>query len=260
MPYAYLLIERQGPIITVALNRPNVRNALNGDLVAELRAWASDASELRDVRAAVLTGRGASFCAGADAAWMAEAVGQTREENEREAADVGGMLSVLDALPFPLIARVHGAALGGGAGLVAVSDIVVAADETVFGFTEVALGLVPAMIAPFALAKIGMSAARELFLTGRRFPADRAKALGLVHQVVPAADLDRAITDVVRAVLAVAPGAVAAAKQLLREIVGAPIDDALRRGASAIAARRVSAEGQEGLRAFLEKRQPSWRP
>lgn len=259
MAYAHLLVEQQGPVVTVALNRPSVRNALNGDVIDELHAWAHDLSTRSDVRLAILTGRGPSFCAGADAAWMARAARQTRDENVREADAVGAMLSALDTLPVPLITRVRGAALGGGAGLVAVSDIAVAADDALFGFTEVALGLIPAMIAPFALAKIGTSAARALFLSGERFPADRAQAIGLVHHVVPAGDLDRVIADITRAILDAAPGAVAAAKQLLRTIARVPMDDALRQGAEAIADRRMSVEGQEGLHAFLEKRRPSWR-
>lgn len=259
MPYGHLQVERQGPLVTVALDRPGVRNALNGELIAELTAWAADSHALDGVRVAVLSGRGPSFCAGADAAWMARAIDQSYDDNLREAKGVGAMLCALDALPFPLIARIHGAALGGGAGLVTVSDIAVTSDDAVFGFTEVALGLVPAMIAPFVLAKIGVSAARELFLTGQRFSADRARAIGLVHHVVPADDIDQTVAQLTRAVFDAAPGAVAEAKRLICMMTGAPLDHALRDGAAAIAARRVSAEGQEGLRAFLDKRRPSWR-
>ena len=172
------------------------------------------------------------------------------------------MFQALDTLPVPLIGRVHGAALGGGAGLAAVCDIVVAAEDAVFGFTEVKLGILPAVISPFVLAKIGASAARELFLTGARFSAARAREIGLVHAVVPEAELDRAVDDVrARDADRSAPGAVAAAKALIargRRTSRRPTSPALT--ADAIAAQRVSAEGQEGMRAFLEKRRASWLP
>ena len=243
-----------------SLNRPEVRNALNGQVIADLHDCARNVRTMDGVRVVVLSGHGPSFCAGADAAWMAQAIHQSDDENRQEAERVGAMLTALDTLPMPVVGRIHGAALGGGAGLVAVCDVVVAADDTIFGFTEVALGLIPAMVAPFALSKIGLSAARDSFLTGRRFSAERARSMGLVHDVVPLADLDTAVAAITRACLEAAPGAVAAAKALLRQIAVAPQAEALRLGASAIAARRTSAEGQEGLRAFLEKRRPSWRP
>jgi methylglutaconyl-CoA hydratase len=168
------------------------------------------------------------------------------------------MFAAIDELPVPLIARVHGAALGGGAGLAAVCDIVVAEEQAVFGFTEVKLGIVPAVISPFAIAKIGRSAARDLFLTGARFSAARAKEIGLVHAVVPSADLDATVTEYVREILAAGPEAVAAAKGLVRNVWGRSIENAMVVTAAAIATRRVSPEGQEGLRAFLEKRTPGW--
>jgi methylglutaconyl-CoA hydratase len=168
------------------------------------------------------------------------------------------MFSSLDQLPMPLVGRIHGAALGGGAGLAAVCDIVVAEESTVFGFTEVRLGIIPAVISPFALAKIGRSAARELFLTGDRFPAERARQIGLVHAVVPAAELDAAVQTYLDAILQSGPEAIAAAKALIRRVWSANAADAAALTASAIAARRTSAEGQEGLRAFLDKRTPGW--
>jgi methylglutaconyl-CoA hydratase len=168
------------------------------------------------------------------------------------------MFAAIDALPQPVVGRVHGAALGGGAGLAAVCDIVVAEESAVFGFTEVKLGIIPAVISPFSLAKIGRSAARELFLTGARFSAARARELGLVHAVVPATQLDAAVDEYVREFLTAAPEAVAAAKALIREVWGRPLEEARPLTAQAIATRRVSVEGQEGLRAFLEKRKPSW--
>ena len=230
-------------------------------MIAELSAWAADAraaAERREVRAAVLAGAGRTFSAGADVTWMAKTVHYTEEENLRDATAMSRMFAALDSLPVPLIGRIAGAALGGGAGLAAVCDIVVAADDAVFGFTEVKLGILPAVISPFALAKIGRSAARELFLTGARFSAARAKEIGLVHTIVPAADLDATVAGYVNEILGAGPQAVAAAKALIPAVWGRPLDDATSVTTKAIAARRVSPEGQEGLNAFLGKRKPSW--
>ena len=178
------------------------------------------------MRAVVIAGAGKMFCAGADVTWMAKTVHYTRDENQRDAMAMSRMFAALDELPVPLIGRVHGAALGGGAGLAAVCDIVVAEEDAVFGFTEVKLGILPAVISPFVLAKIGRAAARELFLTGARFSAARAKEIGLVHAVVPAADLDAAVDGRARAPER-GPEAVAAAKALIRKVWGRPIADAV---------------------------------
>ena len=256
--YRYLLLRREGPVEYLTLNRPEVRNALNDEVIAELTAWAGEVTARRDVRAVVLGGAGRLFSAGADVNWMAKTVDYTEEENIRDAAAMSRMFAALDELPLPLIGRVRGAALGGGAGLAAVCDMAVADDLAVFGFTEVKLGIVPAVISPFVLAKIGQSAARELFLTGARFSAERAKAIGLIHGVVTAAELDAAVDVMVRELLTAGPEAVAAAKALIREVSGRSPAEARDATVRAIAARRVSAEGQEGLRAFLEKRKPSW--
>ncbi len=169
------------------------------------------------------------------------------------------MFTALETLPMRLVGRVHGAALGGGAGLAAVCDIVVCDDRTTFGFTEVKLGILPAVISPFALAKIGRSAARELFLTGARFSAARAQEIGLVHRVVPAADLDAEVATCMKELLTAGPEAVAAAKALIPRVWASSAADATAITSQAIAARRVSREGQEGLRAFLEKRAPAWK-
>ncbi len=245
----------------MTLNRPDVRNAFNEIVIAELTSWADDArarAERHELRVAVLAGAGKTFCAGADVTWMSKALAYTRDENVRDATAMSRMFAALDDLPMPLIGRVHGAALGGGAGLAAVCDIVIADDEALFGFTEVKLGIIPAVISPFALAKIGRSAARELFLTGARFSAARAREIGLVHIVVPAAELDAAVARYVNELLANGPEAVAAAKALIRDVWGRTRDEAMPLTATAIAERRVSPEGQEGLRAFLEKRSPRW--
>jgi methylglutaconyl-CoA hydratase len=185
-------------------------------------------------------------------------VSYTREENIRDARAMARMFSALDSLPVPLIGRIHGAALGGGAGLAAVCDIVVADEGATFGFTEVKLGILPAVISPYALAKIGRSAARELFLTGMRFGAQRAKEIGLVHAVVPLEQLDVRIQEYVNEVLSAGPEGIAAVKTLIPAVWSRVAADAMDITAEAIATRRVSAEGQEGLHAFLGKRKPDW--
>jgi methylglutaconyl-CoA hydratase len=269
-----LLVEQQGPVVRVTLNRPEVRNAFNEGLIAELTAWARsvrpfdsaqggadgpfDSAQGR-ARVAVLAGAGKAFCAGADLTWMSKMVAYTRDENVRDARAMADMFAALDRLPIPLVGRVHGAALGGGVGLAAVCDIVVAAEDAIFGFTEVKLGIIPAVISPYALAKIGRSAARELFLTGARFSAARAREIGLVHAVGDEAELDRMVAKYVNDVLTSAPQAVAAAKALVADVssAGSPAS-AIELTIDAIADRRVSPEGQDGMRAFLDKRSPSW--
>jgi methylglutaconyl-CoA hydratase len=254
-----LLIETQGPVVRVTLNRPEVRNAFNEELIARLTEWALSVGADGPARVAVLAGSGKAFCAGADLTWMSKMVAYTRDENVGDARAMAAMFDALDRLPIPLIGRVHGAALGGGVGLAAVCDIVVAAQDTIFGFTEVKLGIMPAVISPYALAKIGRSAARELFLTGARFTAARAREIGLVHAVGEDAELDRMVGKYVNDLLTSAPQAVAAAKALIAEVAAAP-DRATATAltAGAIADRRVSPEGQDGMRAFLDKRSPSW--
>jgi methylglutaconyl-CoA hydratase len=251
-------VRRDGPVAYVTLNRPEVRNAFNEALIAELMAWARGVADEPGLRVAVLAGHGKVFCAGADLTWMSRMVDYTREENVRDAHALAAMLDALDRLPVPLIGRVHGAALGGGVGLAAVCDIVVAAADAVFGFTEVKLGILPAVISPYALAKIGASAARELFLTGARFPAARAREIGLVHAVVTPAELDAAVARYVGELATSGPNAACAAKALIAEITGRPPREAAAVTTEAIATHRTSPEGQEGMRAFLEKRKPDW--
>jgi len=261
MPFEFLTIKRDGPVEYLTLNRPEVRNSFNEQVIRELTEWAVEAraaAARRDIRVVVLAGAGASFCAGADVAWMAKTAAYTEAENVRDATAMSSMFGALDELPVPLVGRVHGAALGGGAGLVAVCDMVVAADDALFGFTEVKLGILPAVISPFVLAKIGRSAARELFLTGARFPAARAREIGLVHTVVPADQLDAAVRRYVGDLLTAGPDAIAAAKALIPRVWTQSSELARPYTSRAIAERRVSPEGQEGLSAFLEKRKPSW--
>ena len=261
MAYRHLVARRDGPVEYLTLNRPDVRNAFNEEVIAELTDWAARMTReagVDGVRVAVLAGAGKTFCAGADVTWMAKTVAYTEAANMEDAMAASRMFAALDTLPVPLIGRVQGGAIGGGAGLCAVCDIVAAEEDAVFGFTEVRLGILPAVISPFALAKIGRSAARELFLTGSRFSAARAQEIGLVHAVVPATQLDPTVSQYVQEILAAAPEAIAAAKALVARVWARPLDEAMTITATAIATRRVSPEGQEGLRAFLEKRKPGW--
>ena len=246
-------VTRSGGIEQVTLNRPEVRNAFDEHLIAEMTAWAGGAAADADLRAVVIGGAGPSFCAGADLAWMTKMAGYSREENVRDARAAAAMFAAIATLPVPVIARVHGAALGGGAGLAAVADIAIAAEDAVFGFTEVKLGLIPAVIAPYVMAKIGQSAARELFITGRRFSAARAREIGLVHAIATAAELDRVIDDYLRDISAAGRDAIAAAKALIRQIGGRPPADVSAITADAIADRRASSEAQERMKAFLKK-------
>src|SRR3954470_11281914 len=216
-----LQIESSGGVARVTLNRPEVRNAFDEALIAELTAWAESVQPGGADRVAVLAGAGKAFCAGADLGWMSKMVAYTREENVRDARTMARMFDVLDRLPIPLVGRVHGAALGGGAGLAAVCDIVVAAEDAFFGFTEGKRGISPAVISPYAIAKIGRSAARELFLTGARFSAERAKEIGLVHAIGDEAELDRMVAKYVNDLVSSAPGAVAEAKRLIAEVAAA---------------------------------------
>jgi methylglutaconyl-CoA hydratase len=253
-----ILTQRDGPVLRVTLNRPEVRNAFDEEVIAGLDTLTANAASDRQLRALVLGGSGKAFCAGADVAWMAKSIAYSQRENLSDAEDLARMLERLDTLPFPVIGRIHGAALGGGVGLAAICDIAIAADDAVFALSEVKLGILPAVVAPYVIRKIGISAARELFLTGSRFGAVHAAQIGLVHEIVPAAELDAAVTRRLAEVMTAGPRAIATAKALIREIAAAHPNDVIGLTTNTIAAQRVSEEGQEGLRAFLEKRKPSW--
>ena len=242
-----LKIERDGHILRVTLARPERRNAFDAALIAELTEAFADVG---DARAVVLAGEGQSFCAGADIEWQRSAVDLSYAENVEDALRLYGMCETIDRCPAPVVARVHGYALGGGSGLVACADVAIAAPDAVFGFSEVKLGIIPAVISPFVLPKIGAHA-RRYFLTGERFDADTALRIGLVEEV--AADLDTAVDRVVSELLTSGPEAVREAKRLIRE---RPAGEETAQ----IAARlRAGDEGQDGLRAFLDKREPGWR-
>lgn len=242
-----LRVERDGPVLRVTLARAEKRNAFDASLIA---AIAEAFADVGDARCVVLAGDGPAFSAGADVDWMRASIDLDREANLADARAVRRMLEAVDGCPAPVVARVHGAAMGGGAGLVACADVALAAPDTVFAFSEVRLGIVPAVISPYVLARIGPGPARRYFVTGERFDAAEARRIGLVHEV--AEDLDAATEAVVTAILAGGPEAVRAAKRLVLE---APDGEETARR---IAERRTSAEGQEGLRAFLERRPPAW--
>lgn len=245
---AALARDWDGDVLRITLTRPERRNAFDAALIAELAEAFVDVGR---ARAVVLAGEGPSFSAGADVDWMRSSVDLSYDENVADALALRRMLEAIDGCPAPVIARVQGHALGGGVGLVACADVVIATPDAVFGFSEVKLGIVPAVISPFALAKIGPSAARRYFLTGERFDAETALRIGLVHEV--AGDLDAAVDRVLEELRSAGPRAVRAAKRL---VLDAPLDGT--ETARRIAERRTSQEGQEGLRAFLERRKPSW--
>jgi methylglutaconyl-CoA hydratase len=263
---ASIRIEREragGVVARVTLDRPDVHNAFNATVIAELRAaFAALAREgPTELRAVVLAGAGPSFCAGADVTWMRAAMQLDVEGNEQDAMAMADMFETIDTCPAPVVARVHGAALGGGMGLCAVSDIVIAESGARFGFTETRLGILPAVISPFVIAKIGESHARALFPGGRRFDAIRAQRIGLVHEVVEGeAALDAAVDTAVNDLLAAGPTAARAAKAIVREVRGLGHGSSKWHTARVIARQRTSAEAQEGFRAFDEKRQASWVP
>ncbi len=252
-----LAVERKGDVVHVRLDRPEVRNALSPPLMAALTAWAREARDAQDVRVAVLSGAGPAFSAGADINWMRESKALDDAGNLADAERAADMFEALARVPFPLVGRAHGAALGGGAGLLAVCDHVVACADLSVGFSEVRIGLLPAVIAPWVARRIGWSACRSLFLTARRLDVDEARRLGLVHDVAPPGALDAAVGDVVDELRRGAPSAQRAVKTLLDALERDP-DDARRLTTTAIARQRVSPEGQEGLTAFLEKRRPGW--
>ena len=241
-----LRVERDGHVLRVTLARPERRNAFDAALIAELTEAFADVG---DVRAVVLAGDGPSFCAGADVEWQRSSIDLSYDENVEDAMHLYRMLEAIDSCPAPVVCLVHGYALGGGSGLVACADIAVAHPEAVFGFTEVRLGIIPAVISPFVLPKIG-SAARRYFLTGERFGTEVALRIGLVHEVSD--DPDEAVSGIVEALIAGGPEAVREAKRLVRE---RPFG---LETAQIAAARRTSTEGQDGLRAFLDKRLPTW--
>jgi len=254
--YETIRVETDGSVQHITLARPDVRNAFNETVIAELTQAFSSVDE--SIRVVVLAGEGKTFSAGADINWMKKSASYTEEQNALDAANMRAMFTAIDECRCPVIVRAHGAALGGGVGLIAAGDIVVAADDTKFGFTEVRLGIVPAVISPFALRKIGVNNARRYFVTGEIFTANEARRIGLVHEAVPAGQLDAKVEEIVSALRQVGPKAAATSKALIREVSRLGLANAGDYTVGTIARIRTSPEGQEGLGAFLDKRKPNW--
>ncbi len=251
-------VQQQGAVLTVALNRPEVHNALTPTMMKELTAVFQSIPTREDVRVVVLTGNGRSFCAGADLSFMRAAADYSFVENVQDGEAIFDLMLMVEQCPRPVIGRVNGAAIGGGVGLVSCCDIVVAVDRAKFGFSEARLGIVPAVISPFVLARIGAANARELFLTGERFDADHAQHIGLVNYLVPEEELDTAVNERIEQLLQAAPGAQAAAKALIQQVNHQPKAAMRDYTANLIARLRDSDEGREGMSAFLQKRKPWW--
>lgn len=243
----------------LTLSRPELHNAFNEVMIAELTEAFEEAGQDESVRVVVLAGEGKSFCAGADVNWMRKMVDYTVEENAADALAMARMLRAIRECPKPVIARIHGAAIGGGVGLVAACDIAVAVESAVFSLSEVKLGIIPAVISPFALEKIGPGQFRRYALTAERFSAAEAKRIGLIHEVVGAeAELDQRVAEIAAMLCANGPRALSACKQVMTDVTGVDWDRVQKMTARRIAELRVSPEGQKGLKAFLEKRKPGW--
>jgi methylglutaconyl-CoA hydratase len=253
-------ITRDGPVARVFLARPEVRNAFNDAVIAELTATFRGFAADDTLRAVVLGGHGKAFCAGADLSWMRAMADYTWDQNRADAQGLADMLWTMWRCPVPVVGRIHGDCYAGGVGLAAVCDVLVAAEGVQFSLSEARLGLLPATIGPYVIRAMGEAQARRWFVTAERFDAARALAMGFVHEVVAADALDARVQAVVDALVANGPQAVRACKRLVRDLAGAPLTDALREDtARRIADIRASAEGREGVQAFLGKREPSWR-
>ncbi|GAC1410504.1 MAG: enoyl-CoA hydratase/isomerase family protein [Burkholderiaceae bacterium] len=254
-----LALTHEAAVATVTLQRPELRNAFDSRSIAEIDMVFTQLGQEGKVRAIVLAAQGTAFCAGVDLNWRRDIAGYSDAENLADAARLAAMLSTIYRCPKPVVARVQGDVYAGGVGLVAACDIAVSVDTAQFCFSEVRLGLIPATISPYVIRAMGENAARRYFLTGERFSAQNARSMGLLHEVVAPEALDAAVGALTAALTAASPHAVREAKRLVRDIGGAPIDTALiAETATRIAAIRASAEGQEGVRAFLDKRRPSW--
>ncbi len=260
MSFQTLLVEESDGVLLVTLNRPEVHNAFNDTLLAEAVDLFRGIAQ-HDVRAVVVRGSGSNFCAGADVNWMSSMVNYTRDENVRDSANLARMYACINECPLPVIGRIQGAAIGGGVGLVAVCDIAIATRDAKFGLAEVKLGIMPAVISPYVIAKIGETHARALFLTGERFDADRALRIGLVHRIADdTTALDAAINETVGQIKTSGPQAVRECKKLIAHVASHDLIDAVPYTIEAIASRRVSEEGQAGQEAFLQKQEPPLSP
>jgi methylglutaconyl-CoA hydratase len=253
----YLEVNKKNGVAEIWLNRPELHNAFNAELIEETISLFESLQKENDLRLVVLSGRGASFCAGADLNWMKAMKDYSKEDNFTDSKRLARMFSVINECDIPIIGRINGHALGGGVGLVSVCDYVVAIKEAMLGFTEVRLGLIPAVISPYCISKIGESNARAWMLSGERFSADHARTMGLVHEVVLQTELDKRIEELKKSYLAAGPEAAKEAKKLIRGVMK-NIKAAEDMTCQMIAERRISSEGQEGMKALLEKTKPSW--
>jgi len=254
-----LNVVREGPVLHVRLNRPDVRNAFNGKVVEELGLVFREADLDADARVVVLSGNGKSFSAGADLAWMQEQAELPTEQNERSAERMARMFLAIARCRKPVIGRIHGHALGGGTGLTASVDMAFCTQDCQFGLTEVKLGIVPAVISPFVMQKIGAGRARTLFLTGERFDGNEAQRIGLVHKALAdEKSLDAEVQRAIGELLAAGPMAVASAKELIRSVGALSLEEAIPVTSKWIAALRATPEAREGMGAFLGKRKPNW--
>jgi methylglutaconyl-CoA hydratase len=258
MAYKTLLVELADEVLTVTLNRPDVHNAFNDELIAEAIDLFSSI-DVTAARAVVLKGTGRNFCAGADLNWMSRMVSYSRDENVRDSSLLAKMYALINECPLPVVGRIQGAAIGGGVGLVSVCDVAIAMDDAKFGLSEVKLGILPAVISPYVIAKIGQTHARALFLTGERFEADRALRIGLIHRVVDTIEaLDGAVYETVTQLKTSGPEAVRECKKLITYVASHELADAIPYTIDAISTRRVSEEGQAGMQAFLNKGLGPW--
>jgi methylglutaconyl-CoA hydratase len=258
MDYSTIRVDSDGAVLRITLNRPDIRNAFNDVMISELTEVFKNLKRQEDIRVIVLSGEGSAFCAGADIHWMKKMVAYSFEENLRDAIKLSGLLDIMYNCTRPIIARVQGAAIGGGTGLVAVSDIPIASSDAVFSFSEVKIGLVPACISPYVLKKVGEAHCTEFFITGERLTADRVCNAGLVSRVVPPQQLDSEVEKMVKQLLRSGPMAVQMCKELVRKVPGMPVSEMKSYTARAIAELRVSEEGQEGMSAYFDKRTPKW--
>jgi methylglutaconyl-CoA hydratase len=258
MSYKTILVDHADGVLTVTLNRPDVHNAFNDELIGEAIDLFSNIDP-ETSRAVVLKGTGRNFCAGADLNWMSRMVSYSREENMRDSSLLAKMYALINECPLPVVGRIQGAAIGGGVGLAAVCDIAIAMDDTKFGLSEVKLGILPAVISPYVIAKIGETHARALFLTGERFEAARAHQIGLVHRVVDTIEaLDAAVYETVTQLKTSGPEAVRECKKLIAHVASHEPADSIPYTIDAISTRRVSAEGQAGMQSFLNKELAPW--
>lgn len=258
MTYKTLNVNFADGLMTVTLDRPDVHNAFNDELIGEAIDLFTSIESRDDIRAVVLRGDGPNFCAGADLNWMSRMVSYTRDENIRDSSLLAKMYAMIDDCPFPVIGRIQGAAIGGGVGLVAVCDIAIASTDAKFGLAEVKLGILPAVISPYVIAKIGVSHARALFLTGERFDAQRAYHIGLVHRVVDAGALDAEVDGALKQLRSSGRQAVRECKKLIRFVAAHDRTESIPYTIDAIASRRTSEEGQSGMSAFLNKQKAPW--